>query len=266
MYNIGTFSRITGLTVKALRLYHERGILEPRFVDEKSGYRYYNREDASRARVVVALKAMDCSLSEIRHVMDHCADESDLVGFLTTKREALQAEIARLRDISSVIDRIINREKEVTKMKEEGFEVEVKRVDPQLVISHRWTGAWMEIGEVVLKLRGAAEKEISGSVVNLCFNDEYKELDADIEVCMPLSQAVESPWTCRTLEGGEFATLLHRGPFETLGESYLRVFDWIEASGRKATLPTRQVVHKGPGPLLEGDPNNYLTEVQVPLI
>ena len=266
MYNIGTFSRVTGLTIKALRLYHERGILVPRFVDEKSGYRYYNRDDAARARVVVALKAMDCSLSEIRHVMAHCADESDLVGFLHNKRETLQAEIARLHDISSVIDRIINREREVIKMQGKTFEVEVKCVEPRLVVAHRWTGAWQEIGEVVLKLRGAAELAISGPVINLCYNDEYKEFDADIEVCMPLSQPVESPWACRTLEGGEFATLLHRGPFETLGESYLRVFDWIDASGRKAGLPTRQVVHKGPGPLLEGDPDNYLTEVQVPLI
>lgn len=266
MYNIGRFSRITGLTVKALRLYHERGILEPSFVDGKSGYRYYNRDDAARARVVVALKAMDCSLSEIRHVMAHCADESDLVGFLSSKKEALQAEVARLRDISSAIDRIINREREVLKMQGKIFEVDVKRVEPQLVISHRWTGAWQEIGEVVPKLRDAAEKEISGPVINLCYNDEYRELDADIEVCMPLFRAVEGPWTCRTLEGGEFATLLHRGAFSTLGESYLRVFDWIEASGRKATLPTRQVVHKGPGPLLEGDPNNYLTEVQIPII
>jgi len=266
MYNIGTFSRITGLTVKALRLYHERGILEPGFVDEKSGYRYYNRGDAARARVIVALRAMDCSLAEIRHLMVHCVDESDLVGFLATKQESLRAEITRLQGISFAIDRMINREEEVTKMKEMGCEVEIKRVAPLLVVSHRWTGAWGEIGDVMGSICRAAGHEITGVPMNLCYNDEYKELDADIEACIPVGRPVESEWGCRTLEGGEFATLLHRGPFDTLGESFLKLFDWLQASGRKGALPTRQVVHKGPGPLLEGNPENYLTEIQVPLI
>lgn len=168
--------------------------------------------------------------------------------------------------ISFAIDRMINCEREVTKMREMGCKVEVKRVAPLLVVSHRWTGAWGEIGDVMGSICRAAGHEITGVPMNLCYNDEYKELDADIEACIPVGRPVESEWVCRTLEGGEFATLLHRGPFETLGESFLKLFDWLEASGRKGTLPTRQVVHNGPGPLLEGDPENYLTEIQLPLI
>ena len=34
MFTIGEFSKITGLTIKALRLYHEKGILEPHVVDK----------------------------------------------------------------------------------------------------------------------------------------------------------------------------------------------------------------------------------------
>jgi len=42
MFSIGEFSRITGLSIKALRLYHEKGILVPGRVDDATGYRYYN--------------------------------------------------------------------------------------------------------------------------------------------------------------------------------------------------------------------------------
>jgi DNA-binding transcriptional MerR regulator len=38
---IGDFSRITHLTVKTLRRYHEVGLLEPAEVDPQTGYRYY---------------------------------------------------------------------------------------------------------------------------------------------------------------------------------------------------------------------------------
>src|SRR4051794_16289330 len=39
--SIGDFSRMTYLSVKALRHYHEQGVLEPAEVDPATGYRYY---------------------------------------------------------------------------------------------------------------------------------------------------------------------------------------------------------------------------------
>ena len=41
LMSIGRFSRRTGLTVKALRLYDEMGILRPAVVGLTSGFRYY---------------------------------------------------------------------------------------------------------------------------------------------------------------------------------------------------------------------------------
>ena len=39
--SIGDFSRITHLSVKTLRRYHEAGLLQPAEVDPHTGYRYY---------------------------------------------------------------------------------------------------------------------------------------------------------------------------------------------------------------------------------
>ena len=41
MMNIGEFAALTGLGVKALRHYDERGVLTPAAVDPVSGYRKY---------------------------------------------------------------------------------------------------------------------------------------------------------------------------------------------------------------------------------
>jgi DNA-binding transcriptional MerR regulator len=43
MFSIGQFSRITGLTVKTIRLYHEEGVLQPAWIDDETGYRYFDR-------------------------------------------------------------------------------------------------------------------------------------------------------------------------------------------------------------------------------
>lgn len=44
LYSIGEVSKIKGITIKALRYYHKMGILEPSYIDESSGYRYYSIE------------------------------------------------------------------------------------------------------------------------------------------------------------------------------------------------------------------------------
>jgi len=52
MYSIGEFSRISGFSVKALRLYHEKGLLVPSVIDDDSGYRYYDRKNVEKARII----------------------------------------------------------------------------------------------------------------------------------------------------------------------------------------------------------------------
>jgi DNA-binding transcriptional MerR regulator len=49
-YSIGEFSQVTGLSVKTLRFYHEKGILVPSSVDDATGYRCYDSSKIEKAR------------------------------------------------------------------------------------------------------------------------------------------------------------------------------------------------------------------------
>ena len=51
LLSIGAFARATRLTPKALRLYDELGLLPPAFVDQASGYRFYDPAQLERARL-----------------------------------------------------------------------------------------------------------------------------------------------------------------------------------------------------------------------
>ena len=48
LVTIGDFSRMTHLSVKALRHYHDVGLLEPAQVDTASGYRLYQASQVCR--------------------------------------------------------------------------------------------------------------------------------------------------------------------------------------------------------------------------
>jgi DNA-binding transcriptional MerR regulator len=89
-YSIGEFSKVTGLSVKTLRFYHEKGILVPSSVDDTSGYRFYDESKVEKARVIMQLRAMEFSLEDIAAVLGECADEADVLNYLERQKEILQ--------------------------------------------------------------------------------------------------------------------------------------------------------------------------------
>ena len=65
MYRISQFSKISGLTVKALRYYDQENILQPTFRNEDNQDRYYNEEDLKKSQLIKSLRSLDFSIMEI---------------------------------------------------------------------------------------------------------------------------------------------------------------------------------------------------------
>ncbi|MGY2875665.1 DNA-binding transcriptional MerR regulator [Marmoricola sp. URHA0025 HA25] len=76
LLSIGAFSRMTFLTVKALRHYHDEGLLEPASVDAHSGYRYYRPEQVATARLIRRLRDLALPVDEVRDVLAAPDDET----------------------------------------------------------------------------------------------------------------------------------------------------------------------------------------------
>src|SRR5919198_348901 len=66
---IGRFSRLCGLTVKALRHYDDIHLLRPARVDESTGYRYYSVEQLAEAGAIARLRELDVPLEECRTIL-----------------------------------------------------------------------------------------------------------------------------------------------------------------------------------------------------
>ena len=67
-YRVRDFSRITGVTVKALQHYDRLGLLRPSRTP--SGHRIYNDRDVERLQQIVALKSIGVPLKQIKAVLD----------------------------------------------------------------------------------------------------------------------------------------------------------------------------------------------------
>jgi DNA-binding transcriptional MerR regulator len=266
VYSIGQFSKIVGLSVKTLRFYHDEGVLVPSFVDPDSGYRYYDQHDAEKARVVSQLRELEFSLGEIREMLAEYDDEADLLDYLDRHRDVFQERIRRLRDVVSSLDRIISREREAQKtMQTSSFEVEEKMLEPMLIAGVRMKGKYSDCGKGFAQIGKNLARLICGKPFCLYYDGDYRPDDADLEACMPVKKPKSDVpgISIRELPGGRCVSLMHKGPYDQLGRSYARVLDYVRAKGLEPKLPSREIYHKGPGMIFKGNPQKYLTEIQI---
>lgn len=262
-YSIGEFSRITCATVKALRLYHEKGLLAPDFIDPESGYRYYAADQIQDAKVIQALKRMGFSLSEIKEVLDECEDDSDLLGALQRKRNDLETRVRSYRRSIEEIELILKMEEGNAMKHEDEFEVEEKLLPDLLVAGIRKHGRYGEVDQEFRLLGRFAGRHSTGTAMCLYYDGEYKEEGADFEVCMAVKKdVVHEEIQSHTLEGGRALTIMHRGPYSRLGDSYAKLFAAVKEAGVEIVVPSREIYHKGPGMIFRGNPEKYLTEIQ----
>ncbi len=66
---IGEFSKMSYLSVKALRHYHDIGLLEPAAVDPATGYRRYTTSQVPVAHAIRRFRDLDMPIDEIRLVL-----------------------------------------------------------------------------------------------------------------------------------------------------------------------------------------------------
>jgi DNA-binding transcriptional MerR regulator len=254
-YSIGEFSRIARLSVKALRFYHEQGLLPPSRVDGETGYRYYGDASLPRAETIRWLRGLDFSIHEIKDVM-----ASDGGGNLAS---ILERKAEHYRRAKRQIDHLLAREKEIALLTPKRA-IEEKTLADMQIAGLRFRGRYDEVGVKLGILGRLAVRVIQGGPFTLYHDADFKEEDADIEVAFPIRAPLHADGvSCRILPGGRAVALQHRGPLLEIGRAYRRIFDHLREKDLHPSLPSREVYLKGPGMLFPGNPKNYVTEVQV---
>jgi len=149
-------------------------------------------------------------------------------------------------------------------MRTTNFEPEEKKIVSIRIASYRMRGKYADCGKGFAKLGRSFGRHICGKPLMLIYDTEYREDDADFEVCMPVRKGNETDEiSVRELSGGRCVTLLHKGPYDSMSRSYERILKHVKEKGYEIEIPSREVYFKGPGMIFKGNPKNYLTEIQM---
>ena len=97
MITIQGFSKLCGCNTQTLRYYDRIGLLTPAKVDEWTGYRYYEEEQALLFVKIKNLQQADFSIEEIKTLLP--GDDDLLAAAFDRKIEEQQQKLERIREI-----------------------------------------------------------------------------------------------------------------------------------------------------------------------
>jgi effector-binding domain-containing protein len=151
-----------------------------------------------------------------------------------------------------------------------GHEVKIGQRDATLVVSKRLPVRLSEIGGVLGQAFGevyghlqAGGVESGGPPFVIYHGMPAADEPFDVEICAPVLRAVDPPvgWLLQELPAGTFVTLLHVGPYDTVGAAYDTLTEWIGGHDLAVAGPPREVYLSEP----DTPPDETRTIVEFPV-
>ena len=222
---IGDFSRMTLLSVKALRHYHEIGLLEPAAVDPASGYRIYDADQVPTAQVIRRLKDLGMALDDVKRVLqapDLAARNRAIVDHLHRMESELEQTKANVASLRRLLE-------EAPAAPHASVEFRSLRPTSAIAIQERVTvdsldAWWIEAFGALHDAAARSRLARSGPDGALYPGEWFEDEVGDVVAFMPVTPAPGAGRTARvkpfTVPAAELAVLLHRGPLRDLDQTF----------------------------------------------
>lgn len=107
-FSIGEVSKLKKVTIKALRYYHEIGLLVPSYIDETNGYRYYTLEQFDYIDIIKICRSLGASIKELKVIFAN-KDPLYLSQFMREKSQEIKIKIQELEEVHGELQILTNK-------------------------------------------------------------------------------------------------------------------------------------------------------------
>ena len=262
MLKISEFSKLSHLTVKALRLYEKEGLLKPASVDKWSGYRFYETSQLEIAAKIKSYRQLDLSIEEIKAVFNG----SDVKEILQEKIELLTKEKQTIESRLSIIKSILEDKEMKYQVTEKVIPEKIVYTAETILKTYSDSMKWIPyVGQECLKLN--PDLKCSEPPYEFCeyLDGEYKETDVRIrhnEAVTAFGKENELI-KFKTLPEAKVLSIYHKGPYTNIGEAYSFLMKYAEQNGYKAVGLARECYIDGIWN--KESEEDWLTEIQLPI-
>ncbi len=264
MLKIGEFARLGNVSIRALRFYHEEGLLAPAHVDPESRYRSYDTRQLRELQDIHLYKDMGFSLAEIRELLQERPSPAELRRILSERRVRLKQRIeedyGRLARIEARLQATEGRENEWD------WRVELREIQPVWVAASREKiRRYDEADEMFMELERRVGLDVltgkRAAFWHTCANDGPQ---IDCEAVRFLKRPVGPLRGIRTYQrpAARVASVFHTGKEQTIPQAYKALQVWMKKSGFVSQGPKCEIYWIEPR---EGKMEESLTEIRLPL-
>ncbi len=252
---------MTHLSIRALRRYHEAGLLEPELVDPSSGYRYYSGDQIPTAQVIHRLRELDVPLADVRRIL-RSPDADQRAALVAEHLGRLESELARTRAAVLSLRRLLAPEPAP-------LQVEL-REEPAVVVaaveddvSQGDVDAWYA-GAMAELDAALGPAPTAGPPGGLYDNALFEQGRGHLLLYRP---AAEPPTRGRVhpvrLPAAELAVTVHAGEHEGIDVTYGELGSWVLRNALTVAGPVRERYLVGPRDT--DDPAAWRTEIGWPV-
>ncbi|WP_329455598.1 MerR family transcriptional regulator [Streptomyces sp. NBC_01497] len=239
--SIGDFARATHLSVKALRHYHQEGLLEPAEIDFRSGYRRYDLAQIPSAQVIRRLRALDMPLEDIRSILraEDVAERSDLIARHLLR---LEGELERTRAAAASLRDLLEHPKSE-------FPVEHRHIPEMRAaaiakeVDAEEFGAWYNgaLGELYATL-SAQSVPLAGEAGGMYADSLFREGHGMATVYLPVEGSPPTAGRIQLIDlpSAELAVILHKGPVQGIDRAYGTLADYVTRHALSTAGPIRE--------------------------
>jgi len=269
LFGIGDFSRLTMLSVRMLRHYDQRGLLEPAFVEPANGYRYYSPSQLQVAARIRSLRDAGCGIEQIAELLGLFGRTEELRLALVDHANSLDSaarEIAEQKSLlSSIIDHLEENIMPITVQERDYPALRVLALR-RIIADYQSEGAlWGDFAQFLQQPGSPDMSQFGGRFGATYFDSDYRESDVDVAIWGEFAGSFEAQGDFQIIEFPAqkvaWATLV--GPYEGTGTVCEAIGQWISEHGYSMSGPMFNVNIVSPAQ--DPDPANWITEVNYPI-
>lgn len=163
--SIGAMARASGLSISALRFYDNAGVLRPAHVDPVTGYRWYDGDQVTEARLIAALRRVSMPLPDICDILATRHDPAAAGHALDRHLRRLEDSLADARRQLDIARKLIDhQEKPMTHMTVHGGDLIAALASVRFAVSNN----------PELPALGGVLFDFDGSILRLVASDRHR--------------------------------------------------------------------------------------------
>ena len=220
--SIGDFAVMTSLSRKALRHYHDIGILEPAHIDPYTGFRFYDTGQVDHAHIIRRFRSLGMSIPDIKALLS-TEDAGARTDIITTHLEQMEAQLQQTRDTVGALRELLSPVRtptDVTSRHEPALAVwSVSATVDTSGIDDWFAASLQTLHRAVAIAAGSPTAMVPGGLYDRALFLEQRG-SATLFVEAPPSADPPEGIRAEVLPRAEFAVLTHPGGHDGIDSSY----------------------------------------------